>query len=154
MRALLLRVGRGRTAWAEEAARDYARRLPAQLELEEQLIKPEPFGGDVEKVRQAEGLRLLEQLREGDRLITLDERGQLIRTEELSAWVDQSARQSTRRLIFAIGGPYGHAPALRERAWKTLALSPMVLNHELARVLIIEQLYRVSTLLWGGSYHH
>ena len=57
-------------------------------------------------------------------------------------------------LLFAIGGPHGHAPAVRQQAHKTLALSKMVLNHELARILLVEQLYRASTLLWGGAYHH
>jgi 23S rRNA (pseudouridine1915-N3)-methyltransferase len=56
--------------------------------------------------------------------------------------------------VFAIGGPYGHGKELRSVAWKQLALSGMVLNHELARVVLVEQVYRVSTLLWGGAYHH
>jgi 23S rRNA (pseudouridine1915-N3)-methyltransferase len=62
--------------------------------------------------------------------------------------------QGVQRLVFAIGGPYGHAPALREKAHRVLSLSPMVLNHELARVVLVEQLYRAHSLLFGGKYHH
>jgi len=146
-------VGRGRTSWADDGVREYARRL-TRLKLEERLIKPAPFRGNVEAVRAEEAGRILKQIKSGDRLIALDERGELISTEALAALVGQSANSSTRRLVFAIGGPYGHGPLVRERAFKVVALSGMVLNHELARVVLVEQLYRVSTLLWGGSYHH
>ena len=78
----------------------------------------------------------------------------MISTEALAELTRASARASTRRLVFAIGGPYGHGPEVRQRAYKVISLSGMVLNHELARLVLVEQLYRVSTLLWGGSYHH
>ena len=65
-----------------------------------------------------------------------------------------------RRGVLAAGGMMAGgwtivgAGAVRAQAWKVLALSRMVLNHELARVALVEQLYRASTLLWGGAYHH
>jgi 23S rRNA (pseudouridine1915-N3)-methyltransferase len=125
------------------------------LKLTEICLAPEPFRGDVDAVRAAEGQRIRSMLKDGDKLVVLDERGALPRTEELADWVRGAERESTRRLVFAIGGPYGHDPTLRAEAWRVLALSRMVINHELARVLIAEQLYRVSTLLWGGApYHH
>lgn len=154
MKAVLLRVGRGRTAWADEAVKDYARRLPRNLPFEEERVKPTRFRGDVEAVRAAEAEALLARVKPGDRLIALDERGELPTTEAFTGWIDDSARAGVRRIVFAIGGPYGHGPAVRKAAWKTLALSRMVLNHELARAALVEQLYRASTLLWGGSYHH
>ncbi len=154
MKALLLRVGKGREAWADAAAQEYGKRLPRQLELEERLLKPALFRGDVEQVRKEEGQRLLAEVQANDRLVCLDERGELPTTEACSGWVDEAARLGARRLVFAICGLYGHDPAVRAQAWKVLALSRMVLNHELARVALVEQLYRASTLLWGGAYHH
>lgn len=154
MKVLLLRVGKGKNAWADAATQDFARRLPRQMELSEQLLRPEPFRGDAEAVKAAEGARILAELREGDRLIALDERGELPTTEAFTRWFEEGARTSAKRLVFAIGGPYGHAPAVRQAAWKVLALSRMVVNHELARVLVVEQLYRASSLLYGGGYHH
>jgi len=144
----VLRVGRGATAWADQAAVDYARRIRA-FRVEESLLKPEPFRGDIEAVRREEGKRLLAGLGAGERLVSLDERGELPTSEEFAAWLGQGAD-----LCFAIGGPYGHDPSVRERSWKVLALGRWVTNHELARVTLIEQLYRASTILWGGSYHH
>ena len=68
----------------------------------------------------------------------------------------EAAREQAEREAAAEGRrtPAGDAVSLRQRAWKVLALSRLVLNHELARAVIVEQLYRASTLLWGGSYHH
>ena len=154
MKLLLVRVGKGRTRWADEAVQDYARRLPRHLAFEEQVLKPSPFRGDEVAVREAEAGSLLEVVKSGDRIVALDERGSVSTTEELAGWFDEAARLGTRRLVFVIGGPYGHGPMLRSKAWKQLALSGMVLNHELARVVLVEQLYRVSTILWGGAYHH
>ena len=124
------------------------------MKVEERLLKPEPFRGDVKSVRAAEGERILHSLRSGDRLIAVDERGEQLTTEGLSEWVENAQRLSTRRLVFAVGGPYGHSEAVRQHSWRVMALSRMVVNHELARVMLAEQLYRVHTLLWGGSYHH
>ena len=154
MKLLLARVGKGRTRWADAAAEDYVRRLPRHLAYDEKLLRPEPFRGNKDAVRTAEGDRIRSLLRDGDRLVLLDERGTLATTEELAGWLDEAAHQGSRRVVFAIGGPYGHDPLLRRECWKQLALSGMVLNHELARVVLVEQIYRVSTLLWGGAYHH
>jgi 23S rRNA (pseudouridine1915-N3)-methyltransferase len=153
VKAVLLRVGRGRTSWADDGVADYSRRL-SRMKYEELLIKPARFSGDVEAVRTQEAARILQKIKPGDRLIALDERGDLITTEEMAGLVRSAASASTRRIVFAIGGPYGHGAVVREKAHKVVALSGMVLNHELARVVLVEQLYRVSTLLWGGSYHH
>lgn len=154
MKALLLRVGKGREPWADAAAQEYGKRLPRQLELDEKLLKPALFRGDVEQVRRDEGQRVRAELSATDRLICLDERGELPTTEDFAGWIDEAARLGTRRVVFAIGGPYGHDPSVRAQAWRVLALSRMVLNHELARVVLVEQLYRASTVLWGGAYHH
>jgi len=57
-------------------------------------------------------------------------------------------------VVFAMGGPYGHDPSVRAAAWRTVRLSDLVLNHEVARVVLYEQLYRALTLLEGAPYHH
>lgn len=154
MKAVLLRVGKGRTTWADAAAKDYGKRLQRNLRLTEELVKPARFRGDEQAVRDAEAQAILARVKSGDRLVALDERGELPTTEGFTDLITQATRTGAHRLVFAIGGPYGHGAAVRQEAWKTVALSRMVLNHELARVVLIEQLYRASTLLWGGSYHH
>lgn len=154
MKVVLLRVGKGRTRWADAAVEDYARRFRKQLAVEEVLVKPATHRGDVAATRADEAARLLARLKPGDRLVALDERGAVVTTEAFTGWIDAAARAGVGRVVFAIGGPHGHGAAVRDRADHVLAFGRMVVNHELARVLLVEQLYRASTLLWGGSYHH
>ena len=148
MKLVVLRVGKGRTRWADEACADYAERIARHLKIEEQVIA-------TARTIEDESEALLAKLKDRDRLVVLDPRGTQVTTEELAAAVSDATRIGTGRLVFAIGGPFGHAPATRTRAWKALALSRLVLNHELARVVLYEQLYRVTDILWGGRvYHH
>lgn len=154
MKAILLRVGKGRSRWADSAVEDYARRFRKQLAVEEVRIKPAIHRGDVEATRDDEAKRLLAALKAGDRLVALDERGEVVTTEAFTGWIDAAARDGVGRMVFAIGGPHGHGAAVRARADHVLAFGRMVVNHELARVLLVEQLYRASTLMWGGRYHH
>ena len=154
MKALIIRVGRGKSTWADAAVSDYAKRLRAKLPLEELRLPTTRFRGDIEAVRADEAERILGKVRPRDRLIALDERGDAPTSEGFAGWIDAAAKVGTPRLVFAIGGPYGHGPAVRAAAWRSLAVSSMVTNHELARVFLVEQLYRASTLLWGGKYHH
>lgn len=153
MQVVLARVGRGRNSWADAACRDYLRRL-RHLRVEERLVKPAPFRGDEAAVRAEEGARLLAGLAPGDRLVALDERGELPTSEEFAGWIDSTLREGGRRMVFVIGGPYGLDPSVRRAAWKVLAVGRWVTNHEVARIVLAEQLYRAHTLLWGGSYHH
>ena len=155
MKAVLLRVGRGKVRWADQAVAEYVKRLRVgKLPLEEVLLPTTRFRGDVDAVREDEAARILARVGPRDRLIAVDERGQTPSTEELAGWIDASTRVGAPRLFFAIGGPYGHGKAVRDAAWRVLALSSMVTNHELARVFLAEQLYRASTVIWGGKYHH
>ncbi len=147
-------VGKGRVQWADAAHQEYTRRLPKHLGYSEVTLKPSAFHGDVNAVRAEEADRIIARLAEGDRLIALDERGVALDSHGFAKMIDDAAKAGTKRLVFAIGGPYGHGPLVRETAWKTIRISSLVLNHSVARVVLSEQLYRASTLLWGGQYHH
>jgi 23S rRNA (pseudouridine1915-N3)-methyltransferase len=147
-------VGKGRVKWAEKACEEYTRRLPRHLGFSEKRLAPVVFRGDENAVRVAEAELILGQLGQGDRLVCLDERGADLDSHGFAALIEAAAKQGAKRMVFAIGGPYGHGPKVRQEAWKTVRLSTMVLNHAIARVVLAEQLYRASTLLWGGSYHH
>lgn len=148
----VLIVGKSRASWAQEAVNDYTKRLKRHGSVEEIAVKAETFRGDIDAVRAQECQRLLKRLRPKDRLVVLDERGEGLVTSKFTKLVDQGRQSGT--LVFVIGGAYGHDPALRERAWRVIKLSDMVLNHELARVVLYEQLYRAMTQIAGVPYHH
>jgi 23S rRNA (pseudouridine1915-N3)-methyltransferase len=89
-----------------------------------------------------------------DRLIVLDERGTHISSEEMADILLKASDDGCSCLVFAIGGPYGHGEVVREAAYQTVSLSKMVMNHQVANVLLLEQLYRAWTILKNEPYHH
>ena len=115
-------------------------------------MKAETFRGDVEAVQKAESARILKSLGPRDQLVVLDERGTSVDTRAFASILEEG--QARGRLVFVIGGAYGHHASLRERAWKVLRLSDLILNHEVARVLLHEQIYRGVCVLSGHPYSH
>ena len=148
----LLRIGKAREAWSDAPVADWTKRLRRAGGFEEEAVRPEPFRGDVAEVRDAEAARLLARVGARELLVCVDERGERQDTAAFAAMVDALRQQGT--VVFAIGGPYGHGEALRTRARRVVRLSDLVLNHELARAVLVEQLYRAITLLEGSPYHH
>lgn len=148
----VLTVGRSRCDWADAAVADYGRRLRRHGGVDEEPVKAETFRGDVSAVRDAEGGRLLARMGPRDQLVVLDERGAALDSEAFAALVDEGRQRGT--VVFALGGAYGHASATRDAAWKVVRLSDLVMNHEVARVVLFEQLYRAMMLLSGAPYHH
>jgi 23S rRNA (pseudouridine1915-N3)-methyltransferase len=137
--------------WADEAVRDYARRVQRWGGIDEQAVRSEPFRGDVEAVRAAEADRLLRHVGDRDRLIVLDERGL---DPDLVRIVDEARQAGLRGLAFALGGAYGHHARVRDRAHQVVRLSALVLAHDVARVVLYEQLYRTMATLHGVPYAH
>jgi 23S rRNA (pseudouridine1915-N3)-methyltransferase len=145
-------VGRSAAAWASAGVEDYARRIGRMGGVTEVVVKPEPFRGDIAAVRAAEAERILGRVGPREKLVALDERGENLDTPRFTSLVEDGRRDAA--LVFAIGGPYGHGPAVRERAWRVVRLSSLVLNHEVARVALYEQLYRALAALSGIPYAH
>jgi 23S rRNA (pseudouridine1915-N3)-methyltransferase len=151
---LIARIGRGRVRWADEAAAAYLERLRHYTRVEESLLAKADPRGSAEAVREEESRALLGLLDRTDRVITLDERGASLSTPEFARRIERAGVEGARRVVFLLGGPHGHAEAARERAHLVLSLSPLVLNHEVARIVLLEQLYRAFTILRNEPYHH
>jgi 23S rRNA (pseudouridine1915-N3)-methyltransferase len=145
-------VGRDRSGWFEPGVQGYAERLRRWVELE--LVELPAAKGALPPAdaRRREGEALLAKLRPDSWLVALDERGTLLDSVELSRLVG-TARDAGRELVFCIGGDEGLDAPVRERARKVLALSRMTLPHRLARLVLMEQLYRSFSLLRGEPYH-
>ncbi|MFN3875122.1 MAG: 23S rRNA (pseudouridine(1915)-N(3))-methyltransferase RlmH [Flavobacteriales bacterium] len=149
----ILLVGRTERGHVEEGFQHYLRRCGRMASVEA-VVLPEHSSGPPGQRQRAEGERILAALKPSERLIVLDERGELLSSvafaARLGAWRDGGARQ----LAFAIGGAFGHADEVRARADLRLSLSPMTFPHQLVRVLFAEQLYRALMILNGRPYHH
>ena len=101
-----------------------------------------------------EGRRLLEALGPQDVPLVLDERGITMTSPQLAQLLQKIDNNAMGRACFIIGGAYGLDEAVRQRAWKLVSLSSMTFPHELARVLLLEQLYRAECIIRKVPYHH
>lgn len=153
MKMYILAVGDKLPPWAEEAVADYLRRLPRDWTVRIVALRPERRDGQpIERIRAIEAVRLLERCPRAARMIALDERGEQWTTRQfanaLADW-----RADGRDVALFIGGADGLDPVLLDRAEYKLGLSRLTLPHALARVLLVEQLYRAVSLLAGHPYH-
>ncbi len=114
---------------------------------------PEARHSESEKRKTDEAARLLAAIARADRLIALDERGKLLTSEDFARLVQTARDEGAREMAFLIGGPDGHGANARASADLVLSLSPMTLPHGLARVVLVEQLYRALTIISGHPYH-
>jgi len=130
----------------------YAERVRRHAELDLVTLPTAKRALPPADARRREGEALLAKLKPESWLVALDERGTLLDSLELARLV-ATARDAGRELVFAIGGDEGLDTPVRERAWKVLALSRMTLPHRLARLVLMEQLYRAFSLLRGEPYH-
>lgn len=106
-----------------------------------------------EQQKQAEGELILKQLQPSDTVVLLDEHGKEFRSVEFACWLEQK-RNTARRLVFVIGGPYGFSKDVYARANELLSLSKMTFSHQMIRLTFTEQVYRACTIIKGEPYHH
>ena len=106
-----------------------------------------------EQQKAAEGELILRQVKPADTLILLDENGTERTSVAFARWMEQK-RNTVRRLVFAIGGPYGFSPDVYSRANEMVSLSRMTFSHQMVRLIFAEQIYRACTIIKGEPYHH
>ena len=152
MTLTILAIGKKKSEY-DEFIQEYKKRIVAPFSLEVEIL--EPLGIDnPELCRTKESEKLLSKIKPGDLVIALDERGRDYSTVEFSKLIEFNLQEATKRIVFVIGGAYGLDDALKHRAKFLMRLGAMTMPHELARLVIAEQLYRVTNLISGGKYHH
>jgi len=145
MKIHVISVGKPKLAFAKEGGREYERRLRASCHFEFSFVKVGP-------TREREGERLLERVGSAW-CVVLDERGEAVTSRDLARRVEQWEERALSEVVILIGGADGHAQAVCDRADWTWSLGPLTLQHELALVVALEQLYRARTILQGSPYH-
>ena len=154
MRVVVLSVGKAKGHLAA-AIDDYERRAARYWRLETVVVDA---GGpsaksDPEAVRDAEAGRILSRLPESGEVIALTREGKAGDSPWLSRYLDQLAVRSVPSATFVIGGAFGLGSAVLERATRRLSLSSFTLPHDLARLVLTEQLYRAGTISRNEPYH-
>lgn len=157
MNAAIVCVGRLREKYYAAAAEEYVKRLGrfGRLEIIELPDLPEPANAsDAERrqVMEKEGEQILSRLRPGDRVAALCIDGPQYTSEAFARKIAENDQRGGR-LAFVIGGSLGLSPAVIRRADEKISLSQMTFPHQLARVLLLEQLYRACKINAGERYH-
>lgn len=153
MRISLLVIGRPRHAGLADAIRDYESRAAHYWPLEVIEVKEEPGRGlSADVVREREAERLVARIPADAVVTACDPGGTSMESEPFARWL-QEQREAARSVAFVIGGAHGLGPAVRQRANRRLSLAPWTLPHEVARMVLAEQLYRAGTIVRGEPYH-
>ena len=107
-----------------------------------------------EQQKKAESFLLLQQLQPGDHVVLLDENGTSYTSVAFAENLEKLMASGATRIAFVIGGPYGFAQEVYDKANAKMALSAMTFSHQMVRLIFVEQLYRAFTILKGEPYHH
>jgi 23S rRNA (pseudouridine1915-N3)-methyltransferase len=158
MQIVVIAVGKIKEKYWKEALAEYAKRLSGYVKLDicevaDEPTPDEPSDAERNRVLQAEADRIAKLLRERDAIVALDIAGRQFTSEEWSAQYEKLAHGGYGRLVFIIGGSLGLAPDILSKATIRWSFGPITLPHQLARVVLLEQLYRGFRIARGEPYH-
>jgi len=152
-------IGKIKEKYFTDAVGEYAKRLTAfckfsVVELNEERIRSNtPNEAQIAEVIEAEGRRILQKIGASDYVAAMCIEGRLLSSEELSETLDKAALSGKSTVDFIIGGSYGLSGEVKRRADLRLSMSKMTFPHQLARVILSEQIYRAFEISTNGKYH-
>ena len=156
MNIRLILVGKTEEQYLKQGMAEYAGRLAHYCKFSIVEI-PELKNARAltrEQIKDREGELILKCISSAEELILLDERGKMFTSVEWAREMEKKFLYSSRDITFVIGGSYGFGQAVYERADGKISLSKMTFSHQLCRVIFLEQLYRMFTIIKGEPYHH
>ncbi len=157
-RVMVICVGRMKERFYIDAAAEYAKRLGRYCKLEivelpEQRLPEDPSPAEVERALAREAGAVRAKLPPASAVVAMCVEGKLRSSEEMARLLGDAAGNGEKCLVFLIGGSYGLDEELKKGAWVRLSMSPMTFPHHLARVMLLEQIYRGFQIREGGKYH-
>ena len=158
MKFTFLAIGKIKEKWMRQGIEEYLKRLSpiAKVEIlspDEEKMPENPSPALKEKVMEKEGEKLLKYLKDEDFLILLDLKGKPVTSEELAHIIRQKMVSGTSHFFFMIGGPYGNGENIRKRANLKISISAMTFTHQMARLILAEQVYRAMKIIRHEPYH-
>jgi 23S rRNA (pseudouridine1915-N3)-methyltransferase len=156
MKIQLLLTGKTRFPFIREGIEEYRRRLVHYTDFQIRELPELKNSGSwpEKKVKGEEAKTILKAIDPQDYVVLLDERGQHMDSLAFAGLLEKQQYGSSRTMIFVVGGPYGFAGEVYQRADLELSLSKMTFSHQLVRLIFLEQLYRAYTIIRGEPYHH
>ena len=156
MRISFWSVGKAHEGYVKSGVEEFTKRLSNYFPVQWHLL-PVPKNASTlseADLKKKEGEMILGLLKEDDYLIALDERGKELTSEGLASFLQQRANESTRSLVFLIGGAFGLDEKVLKAARLKWSLSQLTFPHHLVRLILAEQVYRACTILRNEKYHH
>ena len=158
MRFTFLTIGKIKEKWMRQGIDEYLKRLSPMAKVEilspdEEKMPENPSPAMKEKVMEKEGDKLLKYLKDEDFLILLDLKGKPVTSEGLADILRRKMVSGTSRFFFMIGGPYGNGENIRKRANLKISISTMTFSHQMARLILAEQVYRAMKIIRHEPYH-
>ena len=156
MKIVIIAVGKTTTSYVARGVEEFLKRANRYIGVEMYVIPDIKASRTItaEMQKQQEGKAILSALQPGDIVTLLDERGKELTSREFSGLIERRMIQGIKRLVFIIGGPYGFAKEVYDKADDKLSLSRMTFTHEMVRLFFTEQIYRAMTIMRGEPYHH
>jgi 23S rRNA (pseudouridine1915-N3)-methyltransferase len=153
MRLVVAVVGKARNAALGEAIRDYEKRAARYWPLDVHEVREERAAGiSIDKVKEREGQRVADKVPERAVTVACVIGGRSLDSSQFAGFL-QRAREKDQDLAFLIGGAFGLPSSLTEQSSMKLSLAPWTLPHEIARLVLVEQIYRAGTIVRGEPYH-
>jgi len=149
-------IGKANEPYIKPGVEEFTNRISKYFKVEWNII-PVPKNAatlNEQELKKKEGETILAWLNKEDYLVALDERGKQLSSEGLATFIQTRANESTKSVVFLIGGAFGISDAVLKRANFKWSLSELVFPHQLVRLILAEQVYRACTILKNEKYHH
>ena len=149
-------VGKAHEPFVKEGIELFTKRINYYYPIDWQIIAPPKNAATLsdEDTKKKEGEIILNLLQKEDFLVLLDERGKQLTSEGVAQFLQTRANESTKQVVFLIGGAFGVSEEVMKRANYKWSLSPLVFPHQLVRLILAEQIYRACTIIRNEKYHH
>jgi 23S rRNA (pseudouridine1915-N3)-methyltransferase len=156
VKLLLLTVGKTDSQHLEFLVAEFSKRLNRYVPFELRAVPDIKKKGnrDAASIQEEESREVLKYIHPSDTVLLLDEKGKEFSSRNFAAYLQKCMNSGPKRLVLVIGGAYGHGTSLRHRAFASISLSKMTFNHQVVRLMAVEQLYRAFSILKGDPYHN
>jgi 23S rRNA (pseudouridine1915-N3)-methyltransferase len=149
-------VGKNHEPYVKEGIELFTKRISNYYPVEWNIIPMPKNAGSLSEtdLKKKEGEIITGLLQKEDYLVLLEETGKMPGSEELANFIQQRANESTKNIVFLIGGAFGVSEAVKQRANYKWSLSKLVFPHQLVRLILAEQIYRACSINRNEKYHH
>jgi 23S rRNA (pseudouridine1915-N3)-methyltransferase len=153
MKILVICVGKNKDTYVEAGVSDFLKKLQQFCDIEVKYIKDERVHDDIDKVLKKEADRIRKVLPPRLKIVVLDEKGKVFDSPSFAGYIRADKDHGVEGYVFVIGSAHGLSSGIKALADLRLSLSALTMNHQICRIVLLEQLYRGFSIVHGSKYH-